>query len=449
MDDIIDRGSLVNNVQTKLDKKEILKLFEAGCKLSQTHKIGIEYERLPVFPVTSKAVDYSSEFGICNFLRNFAREENWDYIMDDYNIIGLKQGHDTITLEPGCQIEMSLEPQNTIDELKSKITDLDKKLKPVLNKFNIKLLNYGVSPLSTHKSINLIPKKRYKIMAKYLWGILSDVMMRETAGIQCCIDFESEEDAMRKFKIANKLVPFMTAMFANSPVRGGVETGYKSFRALSWLNTDNDRCGFVGQIDEHFSFEEYVDYVLEAPMIFINRESGVIPVNGKITFNQFMEEGFEGFEADIDDFKLHANLYFPEVRMRNFLEIRNHDCVGKDLQYAILAIYKGILYSSNAMEEVEELFKPYEYRDFSELRYNVPKSALNAKIAHHNIKDIAKEILYIAEKSLIEMDLDEEKFIEPIKEYTLNGITPADIIIRNWNGVWNRDVKKLIKHVAG
>ena len=449
MDDIIDRGSLVNNVQTRLDKKEILKLFEAGCKLSQTHKIGIEYERLPVFPVTSKAVDYSSEFGICNFLRNFAREENWDYIMDDYNIIGLKQGHDTITLEPGCQIEMSLEPQNTIDELKSKITDLDKKLKPVLNKFNIKLLNYGVSPLSTHKSINLIPKKRYKIMAKYLWGILSDVMMRETAGIQCCIDFESEEDAMRKFKIANKLVPFMTAMFANSPVRGGVETGYKSFRALSWLNTDNDRCGFVGQIDEHFSFEEYVDYVLEAPMIFINRESGVIPVNGKITFNQFMEEGFEGFEADIDDFKLHANLYFPEVRMRNFLEIRNHDCVGKDLQYAILAIYKGILYSSNAMEEVEELFKPYEYRDFSELRYNVPKSALNAKIAHHNIKDIAKEILYIAEKSLIEMDLDEEKFIEPIKEYTLNGITPADIIIRNWNGLWNRDVKKLIKHVAG
>ncbi len=449
MDDIIDRGSLVNNVQTKLDKKEILKLFEAGCKLSQTHKIGIEYERLPVFPVTSKAVDYSSEFGICNFLRNFAREENWDYIMDDYNIIGLKQGHDTITLEPGCQIEMSLEPQNTIDELKSKITDLDKKLKPVLNKFNIKLLNYGVSPLSTHKSINLIPKKRYKIMAKYLWGILSDVMMRETAGIQCCIDFESEEDAMRKFKIANKLVPFMTAMFANSPIRGGVETGYKSFRALSWLNTDNDRCGFVGQIDEHFSFEEYVDYVLEAPMIFINRESGAIPVNGKITFNQFMEEGFEGFEADIDDFKLHANLYFPEVRLRNFLEIRNHDCVGKDLQYAILAIYKGILYSRNAMEEVEELFKPYEYRDFSELRYNVPKSALNAKIAHHNIKDIAKEILYIAEKSLIEMDLDEEKFIEPIKEYTLNGITPADIIIRNWNGVWNRDVKKLIKHVAG
>ena len=398
--------------------------------------------------MTSKAADYSSEFGVCNFLRNFAKEENWDYITDDYNIIGLKQEHDTITLEPGCQLELSLKPEKTIGGLKNKINDLDKKMKPVLDKSGISLLNYGVSPLSTHKSISLIPKQRYHIMAKYLWGILSDVMMRETAGIQCCIDFESEEDATDKFRIANKLTPFMTAMFANSPIRGGVETGYKSFRALSWLNTDNDRCGFVGQIDDRFSFEEYVDYVLEAPMIFINRETGAVPVNGKLSFSEFMENGFNGFNAGIEDFNLHANLYFPEVRMRNFVEIRNHDCAGRDLQYSILAIYKGILYNRSAMIEIEELFKPFEYRDFSELRYNVPKSALNARIGKYAVKDIAKEILYIAEKSLIEMDTGEEQYLDAIKEYTLSGISPADVIIRNWNGLWNKDVKKLIKFVS-
>ncbi len=450
MDVIIEQGVNVSNMKTKakLDKKEIIKLFRNGCKSVQNHAVGIEYERLPVLPLTSKASDYASESGICNFLRNFAKEENWDYITDDYNIIGLKQEHDTITLEPGCQVELSLKPEKTISEIKSKITNLDKAMKPVLNKAGISLLNYGISPLSTHKSISLIPKKRYHIMAKYLWGILSDVMMRETAGIQCCLDFESEEDAMNKFKIANKLTPFMTAMFANSPVRGGAETGYKSFRALSWLNTDNDRCGFVGQIDEKFSFEEYVDYVLESPMIFINRESGAIPVNGKINFEQFIQEGFQGFEADIDDFKLHANLYFPEVRLRNFIEIRNHDCVGKDMQYSILAIYKGILYNAGAMDEIEELFKNFEYRDFFELRYNVPKSAMNAKIGNYLVKDIAKEILYIAEKSLIGMDTGEEKYLEAIKEYTINAICPADVIIRNWNGIWNRDIKKLISYVS-
>ena len=432
-------------IQTKLERNEILELFKSGCKTS--HKIGLEYERLPIFSVTSKAADYGSEFGVCNFLRSFAKEENWDYITDDYNIIGLKQVHDTITLEPGCQVELSIKPENTIHELKSKVLDLDKKMKPVLDNSGISLLNYGVSPLSTHKSINLIPKRRYKLMAKYLWGILSDVMMRETAGIQCCVDFESEEDAMQKFKIANKLTPFMTAMFANSPIRGGVETGYKSFRALSWLNTDNERCGFVGQIDERFSFDEYVNYVLETPMIFINRGENVVPINGKITFDEFMKNSYEGFEADIEDFNLHANLYFPEVRMRNFLEIRNHDCVGKDLQYSILAVYKGILYNRTALLEVEELFKPFEYRDFAELRYNVPKSAMNAKIGNYTVKEIAKEILYIAEKSLIEQNTGEEEYLEAIKSYTMEGICPADVIIRNWNGSWNKDVRRLINFV--
>ena len=160
----------MSNLQTqeKLDKKEILKLFQEGCKPVCEHKTGIEYERLPIFSVTNKAADYSSEFGICNFLRSFAKEENWDYITDDYNIIGLKQGHDTITLEPGCQLELSIKPEYTIQELEKKISTLDKKMKPILNKSGISLLGYGVSPVSTHKSINLIPKKRYKIMAKYL-----------------------------------------------------------------------------------------------------------------------------------------------------------------------------------------------------------------------------------------------------------------------------------------
>ena len=439
----------MSNVKTekRLEKRDIIKLFTHGCKPASMHKTGIEYERLPVFEVTSKAADYGSEFGICNFLRAFAREENWDYITDDYNIIGLKQGHDTITLEPGCQIELSVEPEYSISALEKKINSLNLKMSPILKKSGIALLNYGVSPLSTHKSINLIPKKRYKLMAKYLWGILSDVMMRETAGIQACFDFESEEDAIRKFRIANKLVPFMTAIFANSPVRGGVETGYKSFRALSWLNTDNDRCGFVGRIDDNFTFEDYIDYVLQTPMIFINRNGQPVDINGKITFEEFMEKGFEGFEAEIEDFELQANLYFPEVRLRNFVEIRNHDCVNNGFQYAMLAIYKGILYNQTAIKETEELFKEFTYREFAELRYNVPKNALSAKIKDYTAADIAKEILYIAEKSLIENNTGEEKYLDELKELTMYGVTPADIIIRNWNGIWNKDIRKLIKYV--
>ena len=428
------------NVKEKLQKKDLLKLFSDGCKTEQT--VGVEYERLPV-DKTGKAADYCD--GICNFLRDFAREENWDYITDDYNIIGLKQEHSTITLEPGCQIELSVKPEKTLFDLKNRIEALDKKMLPLLSKNGINLLTYGISPLSTYKNINLIPKNRYHIMAKYLWGILSDVMMRETAGIQGCFDFESEEDAIRKFKIANKLTPFMTAMFANSPIRGGVETGYKTFRGLSWLNTDNDRCGFACNLDEDFSFEKYVDKVLKTPIIFLNKENENIKINGRINFEQYMNDGYDGFEASVEDFNLQANLYFPEVRLRNFIEVRNHDC--SKLLYSVLAIYKGILYNPAAMSETEELFREYNNNDFTELRYNVPKLALQSPFGKHFALDFAKEILHIAEKSLSEMGTGEETFLEPVKELTMNGLCPADIILRNWNGLWNKDIEKLIAYL--
>ena len=430
-------------IKQKLEKEDILRLYQRGYKKSEDYTVGVEYERLPISASSYNAVDY--ENGVCNFLRQFAREENWDYITDDFNIIGLKQNHDTITLEPGCQIELSIKPEKTIFDIEKKIKSLNKVILPILDKMNITLLEYGVSPLTTHKNINIIPKKRYKIMAGYLWGILSDVMMRETAGIQGCFDFTDEEDAMRKFKIANKLVPFMTAMFANSPIRGGVETGYKSFRALSWLNTDNDRCGFACNLDVEFSFDEYIDKVMNSPVIFLNKGGHPVEVNGRINFADYMDKGFEGFEPTLDDYKLHANLYFPDVRLRNFIEIRNHDCTH--MPYAVLAIYKGILYGKYALSEIEDLFKEFTNKDFTELRYNIPKNALQSGIKNYTVLDIAKEILYIAEKSLIEMNTGEEKFLDPIKDLTLNGLCPADIILRNWNGLWNKDISKLVRYL--
>lgn len=438
----------ITKTEKRLEFQDIREIYTAGCKTKADFKIGLEYERLPIKTDTGLAADYYSEYGICNLLRTFAKRENWDYITDSYNIIGLKQGHDTITLEPGCQLEFSLEPQKSVQDIEKKVVNLNKLLSPVLKQMNISLLNYGVSPLSTHKNIGLIPKKRYEIMAKYLWGILSDVMMRETAGIQGTFDFTDEEDAMRKLKIANKLSPFITAMFANSPIRGGVDTGYKSFRALSWLNTDNDRCGFCNKLQDDYSFDEYINYVLETPMIFINRENGAVKINGKINFKEFMLSGFEGYEATLDDYLLQANLCFPEVRLRNFVEIRNHDCGGNSTPYAILAIYKGILSNPTAMDEIEELLAGSKYSDFSELRYNVPKSALCAKFKNHFVKDYAKEILYIAEKSLIELNCGDEKYLDDIKEYTLSGLTPADIIIKNWYGFWHKDIKKLLAFVS-
>lgn len=436
--------------EEKADKESILEIFKKGCKPEQNHKVGVEFERIPISTKDFKSVDYARENGIYDLLRAFAKVDNWEYETDDYNIIGLKKGEDRIFLEPGSQLELSLEPQKNISDLKSKIDNFNKKINPILKKYDINLLEYGISPVSTYKYINLIPKKRYHIMADYLWGILSDVMMRETAGIQACFDFSSEEDAIRKFRIANIISPFMTAMFANSPIRGGVDTGYKTFRGLSWLNTDNERCGFMSKklfdSKSGYGFADYVEEVMETPMIYIMR-GRPIKILGKINFKEFMERGFEGYEATLEDFQLHANLYFPEVRLRNFIEIRNHDCANHGMQYSILAMYKGLLYNKKALADVEKLLSKFKYSSIMELRYNVPKSALDAKIDKFRAKDIAKEILKIAQNSLKENGEGEEAFLEPIMELTPYGISPADLILKHWNGAWNKDVAKLVKYL--
>ena len=160
----------------RLEYNQLLEEFILGCKTSK--KIGMEYERIPVFKKSGEVVPYEGEFGICELLREIAKEDNWDYILDGINIIGLKKLHNTITLEPGCQIELSLEPQQFVRNLKKRIEEIDRTILNIADKYGIELLNKGVSPITTYKNIKLIPKERYAIMANYLWGILSDVMMR-------------------------------------------------------------------------------------------------------------------------------------------------------------------------------------------------------------------------------------------------------------------------------
>lgn len=411
--------------EERLEYSQLLDEFLLGCK--QDKKIGMEYERIPVSKSTQEVIPYGGEFGICELLREFAKSDNWDYILDNNEIIGLKKIHDTITLEPGCQFELSLEPQNTVRDLKSRITEIDNALKPILEEFEINLLNKGVSPKTTYKNIKIIPKGRYHTMAGYLWGILSDVMMRETAGIQVGIDYSSEEDSMRKFRFTNIMMPFATAMFANSKIRGGVDTGYKSFRALAWLNTDNERCGFATDFKRDMGFKDYINTLLETPMIFINRNNRIINLEGKLTFKQFMDKGFEEFYPVMDDWKLHSNLFFPEVRLRNFIEIRNHDCVGGGLEYSIPALYRGVMYSKAAFEEAETLLNKFTINEIKELRYMAARAAVHAKIGKTPILGICKDLAEISYYALKAEGKGDEEFLLPLIEMLKKGKCPAEL----------------------
>ncbi len=437
---------------TILTKNDLIKVFEQGCKDPIDFKTGIEYERILINKNTYQTVPYQGDKGIYRLLRQIAFKDEWSYISEFGQVTGLRKGNNTITLEPGGQLELSLSPKKTILESKKEIQKIDNKIISIADSLDIQFINYGISPLTTKKDIELIPKRRYAIMAKNLSGKNHDNMMRETAGIQTSIDYSSEEDASKKLKLSLMLSPIMTAMFANSPVYEGKLCGYKSYRALAWLHTDSTRCGFISRkiFDKgyRFSFNDYVDVILAVPLLFIVRDNELIEINQKIDFKTFMEEGFEGYNATIEDFLLHANIFFPEARLNNYIEIRNHDSQKWDLKYSIPAIYKGIFRTDSSIDEALDLLKNISYEDFSIAREKVPGLALKANLGSHKISDLAKEVLKIANTSLIDEGKNEEKFLEPIRELTENEKCPADIIIQNWHSVWNANFNYFINYIT-
>ncbi len=127
-------------LKEKLDLKEVKQIFIDGIKATTEElKIGFEYERLPILKENNHSAPYEGIDGVCEVLRLYARNENWDYLLDKNNIIGLKKLHNTLTLEPGSQMELSIKPYRSIKKIEQKIKEIDSALLPILNEFNIKL----------------------------------------------------------------------------------------------------------------------------------------------------------------------------------------------------------------------------------------------------------------------------------------------------------------------
>ena len=431
-----------------LEKDQLTEVFYSGCKTSK--KTGIEFEKIPIYTKNSLAVQYED---IVRLMLQY-NNGDWNGIFDGKSIIGMNGNNGSITLEPGAQFELSLNPVEKISEIQKQIEKYNKETAILGEKLGITWLGYGIQPLSTFKNIKVIPKKRYALMTKYLPTVAAKplVMMRETAGIQVGIDYADEADAMRKFTLALKLSAIISAVFSNSPVRNGKLTKFKSYRALSWLSTDNARCGLVSpkifKKNSSFSFSDYAEVLLDVPMIFIERPlecTGAIPVRN-LTFRQFLKSGYLGFNPTVEDWMLHSSLYFPDVRLKSYIEIRNHDNQRNELIPAIPAFWKGLLYNNDAICAAEQIVNQLTYQDFQYIRHKAPKFGLDFSLRNTKISELAYEILKISYESLKNDGSRDEQYLEPVMEQVKKAITPADIIISNWQNIWKNKLSELIKY---
>ena len=116
------------------------------------------------------------------------------------NIIGLKKGRKSITLEPGNQIELSGDQLNNIHEACSESQDYLFEIKQSIKKLNLEIVSAGFDPISKISEVPNNPKQRYKVMTKDMpnGGELSLDMMYRTCGTQLNIDYNSEEDFIKE-----------------------------------------------------------------------------------------------------------------------------------------------------------------------------------------------------------------------------------------------------------
>ncbi len=420
-------------------KSQLIEYFEQGCKLQEKWGIGTENEKFLFHRSNFKRLGFNQqEPGISGILAQM-QHNCWHPIFEGEKTIGLRKNGASITLEPGGQFELSGKNIKTIQETFIETRKHFKELNSICVKYGFFSLPLGVDPLSTFEEVPRVPKERYRWMKNYMpgKGELGLEMMVNTASIQVNLDYASENDMVKKIRVSQALQPIVTAIFANSPFSGGKPNGYLSYRAHIWNNTDPDRCGFLPFIfDEGFGFERWVDYLLDVPMYFIFRDGNYFPANG-LTFREFFQ-GKHTLKPTMEDWETHVSSVFPDVRLKQFIEMRGADASCVSHIAALSALWVGLLYDKQSLEEACELIFGWDIDTMQELRSQVPVKALNAASGNLHAGNISKQIYRIAMEGLtrraeLRGAENESRFLAPVREITENGITQAEMLLQRYN----------------
>ena len=326
----------------------------------------------------------------------------------------------------------------------------------------IGFLGLGVSPVWSQAETPVMPKGRYGIMLRYMpkVGRLGHEMMKRTCTVQTNLDFSSEDDMRKKFRVSLALQPVATALFANSPFIEGRTNGFLSYRSHVWADLDPDRTGMLPFVfEEGFGFEQYTDYALDVPMYFVRRKGQYIDVAGQ-SFRDFMDgklPGLPGERPTIDDFEDHLSTIFPEVRMKRFLEMRGADSGPWKRLCALPALWVGLLYDGDVLDEAWELVKNWSAEEREMLRRGACVLGLRTPLpcgTKGSMRDLAQDVLGLAQKGLKARGKlstsgdDETGFLSALREVVSTGQTPADVLLQKYHGAWGRDLSHAFREYA-
>ena len=416
-------------------KENIINYFKSGIKEVKNFKIGIEHEKFLFDQKTNKRIDYPTILKMFSALTEFG----WQPIMEKQNIIGLQKQGKSITLEPGNQIELSGDKLNNIHEACAESHDYLFELQQVIKKFDLKIVSSGFDPISTRAEVPNNPKQRYKIMTNDMpnGGSLSLDMMYRTCGTQLNLDYDSEKDFIKKFKVINSIVPISIALFANSSIVEKKNSGYMSFRSKVWQETS--RGGLPKVFFDNIDFEKYADFAINFPLLFIQENKEYLSGNN-YSFQDFMDGKIKEINNRVpteDDLAIHLSTIFTENRLKKYIELRSMDTCGWDCLCSGPAFNTGILYGN--LDEAYDLISKWDKNKIINAYLEAPKKGFNTELMGKDLLYWSSILLGISKKGLKTRDVlsksgeSEVKFLNHLDKLIDNKTTNADHMINKFS----------------
>jgi glutamate--cysteine ligase len=433
------------------DKRQLVAYLEAGCKPPAAWRIGTEHEKFAYTRENLRPLPYDGPRGIRAILEGLVAHFGWEPVLEAGNPIALTKDGCSVTLEPGGQLELSGAPLETLHETCDEVHTHLSQVKEIAEPLDIGMVGLGFLPKWRREDVTWMPKGRYKIMGAYMptRGNLGLDMMLRTCTVQVNLDFESEADMVKKFRIGLALQPIATALFANSPFTEGAPNGFMSYRSHVWTDADPDRCGILPFVfEDGMGFERYAEHVLDVPMYFVYRDGQYLDASGQ-SFRDFLEGRLPALPGELpttSDWIDHLSTLFPEVRLKHFLEMRGADGGPGRYICALPAFWVGLLYGSTALDAAWDLVKDWTLEDHAFLRAEVPRRSLETEFRGRPLAETAREALAIAEAGLraracLNRDgQDETQYLSQLAEVLESGKCPARVKLEAYHGRWGGSV---------
>jgi glutamate--cysteine ligase len=431
----------------------LVRHLSRGCRPKADWRIGTEHEKFVYDLKTHKPVSYDGRPGIRQLLEGMERF-GWAPVHEGQNIIGLTQGSASISLEPGGQFELSGAPLASIHETCNEVNTHLVQVREVASEIGVGMLGFGFAPNWSLDETPVMPKGRYGIMRRYMpkvGGYGLDMMLR-TCTVQVNLDFESEADMVKKFRVGLALQPVTTALFANSPFREGRPSGFLSYRAQIWTDVDNARAGMLPFVfEDGMGFERYVDYALDVPMYFLYRDGRYIDMAGQ-SFRKFLKREIAAvarLTPQLSDWADHLTTIFPEVRLKSFLEMRGTDGGQWRRICGMPALWVGLLYDSVALDAAWDMVKDWTAEERQALRDGVARQGLKVPFRDTTAHELAQRMLEISaaglkrRAALDSAGASEDGFLGPLREIVSRGRTRAEEMLEHYHGAWNGELTPL------